>query len=325
MNLHSLPINIVILLISALVISTSIKVFINSSTKLAQLLKISEYTISFLVISIATSLPELVVAVTSGLQKNSILSYGDVIGSNLALLTLVMALPVLIGHSLSTKDILKSNDIYYCAFFLALALAMALDGVVTRIDGAILIVGYFYYSSSVLKRGTVLENLLDSFKRERTNVWKEGVLFALSLIFLLAASQGIVGAAIDISKNLNISLGFVGLTIIALGTSLPEIAFVLGVMNSNGNKEEIMGDVVGSVVANSTLVLGTAAIFFPINLGTSHFGFSTILIVLSTLLLFLAFSKTDEKIDKREAVALLAVYVIFISLEYYLTTQHVAG
>lgn len=323
MNLHSLPINIVILVVSALVISRAIKVFINSSTKLAQLLKISEYTISFLVISVATSLPELVVAITSGLRQNSILSYGDAIGSNLALLTLVMAIPVLVGHSLSTKDIIRSNDIYYSAFFLTLALAMALDGVITRLDGGILIVGYLYYSNSVLKRGTVLENLMDRFKRERTNVWREGVLFVLSLLFLLVASQGIVRSAIDISTNLDISLGFVGLTITALGTSLPEIAFVLGIMNDDhGNKDEILGDVVGSVVANSTLVLGTAAMFWPINLGESKFGFSTIMIILSTLLLFLAFSKTDEEIDKREAITLLVIYVIFVSLEYYLATQH---
>jgi len=323
MNLHSLPINIAVLLVSALIISRSIKIFIRSSTKLAQLLKISEYTISFLVISVATSLPELVVAITSGLKHNSILSYGDAIGSNLALLTLVMAIPVLIGNKISTKDIIKSNDIYYSAFFLTLALAMALDGVITRIDGGVLIAGYFYYSSSVLKRGTVLENLMDSFKRERTNVWKEGVLFALSLVFLLVASQGIVRSAIDISTNLDISLGFVGLTITAIGTSLPEIAFVVGIMNNaHGNKDEIMGDVVGSVVANSTLVLGTAAMFWPIDLGASRFGLSTIMIILSTLLLFLAFSKTDEEIDKREAIALLLVYVIFVSLEYYLAVQH---
>ncbi len=320
MNIHSLPINIVILLVSALVIARSIKIFISSSTKLAQLLRISEYTISFLIISVATSLPELVVAIESGIEKNPILSYGNVIGSNLALLTLIIALPVLIGHSVSTKDIIKSNDIYYTAFFLTLALAMALDGVITRIDGGILVIGYLYYSKSVLKRGTVVENLMETFKRERTNVWKEGVLFALSLVFLLTASQGIISSAIEISAGLNISLGFVGLTITAIGTSLPEIAFVLGIMHSNnGNKDEIMGDVVGSVVANSTLVLGTTALICPINLGASHFGFSTILIILSTLLLFLAFSKTDEKIDKREAVALLAVYVIFISLEYYLS------
>lgn len=321
MNLHSLPVNIVVLLISALIIAKAIKIFIDSSTKLAHMLSISEYTISFLVISLATSLPEFVVAITAGVEKNTILSYGDAIGSNLALLTLIIAIPVLAGHSLSTKSIIRSKDIYYTTFFLLLALAMALDGTLSRIDGLLLIVGYFYYTRSVLKRGTVLETFVDRLKLEKTNVWKEGVLFVFSLALLLLASEGIVRSAIDLSENLNVSLGFIGLTITALGTSLPEIAFVLGIINTDGNKEEITGDVIGSVVANSTLVLGTAAVIYPIELGRSHFGFSTILIVISTLLLFLAFSRSDEKIDKKEAVALLVVYVLFVGLEYYMAIQ----
>lgn len=321
MNLHSLPVNIVVLLVSAVVISQSVKLFIRSSTKLAHLLNISEYTISFLLISIATSLPELVVAITSGIEKNTILSYGDAIGSNLALLTLIMALPVLVGHTISTKDVIHSKDIYYGAFFLLIALAMALDGLLSRLDGILLLICYVFYTRSVLKRGTVFEALMEKLKLEKTNVWKEGVIFAVSLLLLLAASEGIVKSAIDLSENLNISLGFIGLTITALGTSLPEIAFVLGIIKTQGNEEEIIGDVVGSVVANSTLVLGTAATIFPIDLGVTHFGFSTILIVIATMLLFLAFSKSDERIDKKEALALLLVYVIFVSLEYYMAVQ----
>ncbi len=294
MNLQSLPINVAILLFSVIVISQSVKLFINSSTKLAHLLNVSEYTISFLVISLATSLPELVVAITSGIEKNTILSYGDALGSNLALMTLILAIPVLVGHSISTKDIIRSKDIYYSAFFLTLGLAMAIDGEITRIDGGVLLVGYIVYTRSVLRRGTVFEALVEKFKLERTNVWREGVLFVLSLIILTAASEGVVRSAINISEGLNINLGFIGLTVIALGTSLPEIAFALGILNSHGNEEEIMGDVVGSVVANSTLVMGTAALIYPINLGEAHFGFPTILIILSTLLLFLAFSRSDE-------------------------------
>ncbi len=311
--------NIGILLISALVITRAITYFIDSSTKLAHLFNISEYTISFLIISLATSLPEFVVAITSGLEKNSILSYGDAIGSNLALLTLIVALPILFGHSLSTKKLIKSKDIYYSAFFLVLALAMAIDGTLTRIDGIVLIVGYLFYSRAVLKRGTAVQAILEKF--DRTNAWKEGVIFASSLLLILLASEGIVRTAINISEYLDVSLGFVGLTMTALGTSLPEIAFVFGIIKSHGNRDEILGDVVGSVVANSTLVLGTAALIFPIHLGGSHFGFPTILILIFTLGLFLAFSKSNEEISRKEAFILLGVYILFIVVEYFMTLQ----
>ncbi len=321
MNFHSLPVNIVVLIFSAIIVAQSVRLFINSSTKLAHFLNISEYTISFLVISVATSLPELVVSITSGLEKDSLLAYGNAVGSNLALLTVIMALPVLIGHVVSTKDIIRSKDIYYGAFFLFIALAMALDGKISRVDGVILIVGYLFYARAVLRRGTVIEGLMEKLKLEKTNLWKESVLFLISLGLLLGASEGIVRSAVDIGINLDVSLGFIGLTITALGTSLPEIAFVIGIMNTHGDEDEIMGDVVGSIVANSTLVLGTAAVIYPINLGKSNFGFSTILIIISTMLLFLAFSKSDEKIDKKEALALLFIYFLFVGLEYYISIQ----
>jgi len=162
---------------------------------------------------------------------------------------------------------------------------------------------------------------MEKLKLEKTNLWKESVLFLISLGLLLGASEGIVRSAVDIGINLDVSLGFIGLTITALGTSLPEIAFVIGIMNTHGDEDEIMGDVVGSIVANSTLVLGTAAVIYPINLGKSNFGFSTILIIISTMLLFLAFSKSDEKIDKKEALALLFIYFLFVGLEYYISIQ----
>jgi cation:H+ antiporter len=315
MEIQSLLINILILAVSAIVITKSIRLFISSSSKLAHMLKLSEYTISFLLISIATSLPELVVAITSGLEKNSILSYGDALGSNLALLTIILALPILFGKKLSTKDIIKTKDIYYSAFFLILALGMALDGVLTRLDGAFLLIGYLFYSRSVLKRASFFESIKDTL--EHTNVWKQSVLFFTSLGLLLLASEAIVRTAINISSLMDISLGFVGLTMTAIGTSLPEIAFAFGILKTKGNEDEILGDIIGSVVANSTIVLGTAAMIYPINLASDpKLGFPTILVVFATLVLFLVFSKTDTILSKKEALVLLLIYFLFISVEY---------
>jgi cation:H+ antiporter len=314
MNLLFFVLNIAILAISAIVITRAIKIFIDSSTKLAHLLNISEYTIGFLVVSIGTSLPELVVAITSGLEKDSILSYGDAIGSNLVLLTLIVGLPIMLNHGMSTKNLIDSKDIYYSAFFMLLALAMSLDGILTRIDGALLLGGYIFYSQAVLRRGTKLEAFLEKF--DRTNVWKQGVLFAFSLVLLLTASEGIVRAAVNISQLLDVSLGFVGLTMTAVGTSLPELAFAFGIVKTHGNEDEIMADVIGSVVANSTLVLGTASLIYPIDLGGSHVGLPTMIVLVLTLLLFLIFSKSDESVSRLEASILITIYVLFIAVEY---------
>lgn len=311
-----LVLNIAILVISALVITKAISLFIDSSSKLAHIFNISEYTIAFLVVSVGTSLPELVVAITSGLEQNSILSYGNTVGSNFVLLTLIVGLPILLNHKMSTKNLIISKDIYYGAFFMLLALAMALDGTITRIDGGILLIGYLVYSRAVLRRGTKLSAFLEKF--EHVNAWKQWVIFALSLALLLVSSEGIVRAAVNISEQLHVSLGFIGLTLTALGTSLPELAFAFGIVKRHGNEDEIMADVIGSLVANSTLVLGAAATIFPIKLSASHLGFPTIIIMVLTLVLFLTFSKSDEEISRLEASVLIAVYILFITLEYTL-------
>lgn len=316
MNVFSVLTSIFIMIFAGLVIVRSIKAFINSSTKLAHIFNISEYTISFLLISLATSLPELVVSITSGIEKNSVLSYGNAVGSNLALLTLVVAIPVLISAPISTREIIKSKDIYYSSFFLFLALAFALDGVITRIDGFILIVGYLIYIQGVIKKITVFERILEKF--EHINAWKEIVIFSASLIFLLLASEGIVRSAINLSNQLEVNLGYLGLTLTALGTSLPEIAYVISLARTKVNTEEILGDIIGSIVANSSLILGVAAVIYPINLKGTHLGFPTILFIISTLFLFLAFSKSDEVINKKEAWVLLLVYFLFLTVEFLL-------
>lgn len=316
MSAYIIGLNITVLVASGIIITKAIKIFVSSSTRLAHLLNLSEYTISFLLISFATSLPELVVAVTSGLEKNSILSYGDAIGSNLVLLTLVLAIPILLDKPISTTEILKDKDIYYSTFFLTLAMALAIDGRLSRLDGAILIAGYIFYSRAVLKRASFFETIKD--RLEHTNTWKQGVLFGVSLLLLLVASEGIVRSALNLSSGLDVNLGYIGLTMTAVGTSLPEIAFSLGIIKANGNRDEIVGDIIGSVVSNSTIVLGTAALIYPINLKGTNLGFPTMLLLFSTMLLFLAFAKTKETLSKKEAVTLLSVYIIFLAVEYLL-------
>ena len=105
-----------------------------------------------------------------------------------------------------------------------------------------------------------------------------------------------------------------------IGTSLPEIAFVIS-SKARDNQREILGDIVGSVVANSTLVLGIAATIYPIKLAQSSFVSSTIFFLTISLLLFLKFTISKQKLEKSEALVLTSAYVIFVLTEYFLQTQ----
>lgn len=291
--------------------------FISSSSKIAHHFKISGYTISFLLVAIATSLPETVVGITSALEGNPILSYGNAMGSNIALLTVIIAIPGILNSGIKTREIFRTNDIYYTALFSLMSLSLTLDGSLSRIDGAALVVAYVVYITVVLRRSHGLESIFDAL--ERVNVWKEAVFFAISLVILLGASEGIVRGAENVSLLLGLSLGFVGLTLTAIGTSLPEIAYAVGAVKEDKEKE-VLGDVIGSVVANSTLVLGITSLIYPIDIFSSKMGaggnYLLIAFMAFTLLTFLRFMKTERRLDKKESIILFLLYLVFIVLQY---------
>jgi len=238
-------------------------------------------------------------------------------GSNMALLTLIVALPVMLGAHISTRHIIQSKDLYISIFFFVSTLALTIDGKLTRADGVILIAGYLIYTVSILKKGSNVEKFVDSLGQ--INIWKQAVIFVISLLLLIGSSEMIVKLAISISDILRWRLVFVGVSITALGTSLPEIVHALKVMNNPWQKEGILGNIMGSVVTNSSLVLGVTSLITPISINSGNINVPTLTILVTTLLLFLFFARTKNKLEKFEAVALIAIYVIFLSLEYILT------
>ncbi len=306
---------VAIIFISAFVLIKAVTLFIGSSTKLAKHLGISEFTISFLLVAIATSLPETVVGITSAINDKTLLAYGDAVGANINLITLILAAPLLLGTTISTRFVINSKDVYYSILFAFLPIFLAIDGKISRVDGIILLGSYLVYTFTVIRRSRGLEKLLKTF--DHTNLVKEGFLFLVSLVLLLGASEGIVKSALRISGSLGWEIGFVGLTLTAFGTSLPELAYAIGTIKRD-QQDEVLGNVIGSVVVNSTFVLGITSMIRPIILKGTDFGASTILFLIVALLLFLNFSKSKQRLDRKEGVILFVLYVTFIVLQYKL-------
>lgn len=305
--------DLLIIGISSIALVKSVDMFIESTSKLAHRFRISAYTISFLLVAVGTSLPEASVAISSGLRGESILSFGDAIGSNIALMTLVVAIPAIFGKGLSTRSAIHSKDIYYTALFSGFPLALILDGTLTRVDGFILLISYVMYAHTVLRRATGIENIIDTI--EHPSLKKSLPEFLISLAFLVGSSQLLVRSAISLSGDAGIELGLVGLTITAVGTSLPEIAFSIAAITHH-EREQIIGDVIGSVVANSTLVLGLASLIHPIQLSEFSSGTPTLFIAVLVLLIFLKFVRSREKLDTLEGIVLIAIYLLFVFSEF---------
>lgn len=312
---------VVVILAAAVVLAKSVGHLIDASSKIAARFSISNYTISFLLVAVSTSLPELVVGVTSAFAKTPILSFGDAIGANIALLTFVTSLPILVGTPISTRTIIHNKDVYFAVAFSFIPLLLIFDGTLTRIDGLALVLAYVSYAAYVLRRKETVEGLTQNFEHlERAGVWKHAAVFTISLALVLVASAAVVKSATEFSKQLGLSLGFIGLSLTAISTTLPEMAFSLAAVKKN-QQFGILGNVVGSMVANSSLVLGITSLIYPIQVQNRQVGASPLLFLIFSVLLFLRFVRTKEKIDKREAAILLVVYALFIAGEYYLQLE----
>jgi len=307
--------DIILFIVTLAALMKSVDVFIKSSGKIAHHFRLSGYTINFFLVAVATSMPEMLVAFSSGMRQESVLSFGVAMGSNIALLTLIISLPIMFNSKIPTRSVLLSKDAYYMLLFSLLPMAMGADGALSRLDGIILLIAYVIYMATMVKPAKGLEKILDEIGP--FDIKKQILLFVVSLIVLLSSSQILVRSAVELSIHTNLPLGFIGLSMTALGTSLPEIVYTIASARK-GKNDEILGDVLGSVVANSTLVLGIAAITFPIDISTSKIGMSTFFFYVLVLLVFLRFARTKESLSKAEAAILLMLYVMFIATEYYI-------
>jgi len=300
-------------------LSFSTRLLINSFKKLSWQFKSGEFALSSLLIAGGTSLPELIIALESVAKGQPDLSFGNVLGSNIANLSLVIGGATLLSGKLKIIDTVVQNDIYYTFLIAAAPLLLVSDGQLTRLDGAILLALYFAWQGVIFvkkrKRG---KNFWDNLRKKAASLFSPPrpiITLIASLFLLIGSADFLVKIALDLAAKLNIPNFILGVFILGVGTSLPELAFESRAIK---NKESAiaLGDLLGSVVANSSLVLGTTAILAPLKLFKPQQYLTITLYFLITFFLFYTFIKTKKVLERWEAAFLVASYFILLALEF---------
>ncbi len=292
---------------------------IDNLIKTGRILRWKEFVISFLAVALPISLPNLFVGILSALKGIPELSLGDVAGGNIVDLTLAVALAVLFGNreiQLESRIVRQSS--IFATFAAILPLVLILDGVLSRADGICLLLFLFFYFVWFFSEKEKFEK--DYEKIEMVVKKEAGVLFKnlgkifLGTLILFFAAQGIISSAQFFSRYLNLPLILVGILIVGLGNAFPET--YLSVVAARKNQGwMVLGNLMGSVVFCSTLVLGTVSLICPIEISKlSHFEVARIFLILSSLFFFV-FLRTKRKITEREALFLLFVYISFLVTE----------
>ena len=290
-------------------------VLLSSATALGKTLKVSDFFIGLIVIGFGTSLAELLVSLKAVLEGSPNLSFGNVIGSNISNIILVLGFALLISN-LQFKN-LKKFDIF---FHLTIHLGFFIIFYFLIFDstyGFIFIIIFSFYIIKSFKDSSSSE--INSIELDKdifstlsfTNPLKYGVpIIFLSIIFTLFGAQITVNSAIKISKILNISESFLGLSIIAIGTSLPEIA--TSVRAAKRKKVDIViGNIIGSNIYNLLLILGASSLFDNFNYNKSLLTVEVIFLIVCVLILSLLLS-INFNFKKKHSFIFIFLYLSYL-------------
>ncbi|MDD3399971.1 MAG: sodium:calcium antiporter [Candidatus Paceibacterota bacterium] len=310
--------HIVIFILSCALLIKSGSWVVRSLTRITKYLGMTEFMVAFVLMAGATTMPELFVGIVSGLNGTPELSFGNIIGSNIINLTLAVGIGVLVAKGLKCDGAVLQRSSIYTIIIASLPLVLMLDGSISRVDGIILLLGLaayiqrlFYYKERFTK---IFSN---SFGREWSKFklfLKDLSVFLGSLIFLLVSAQGIVWSATGLAEQLGLPLMIIGAVVVALGTNLPELTFGIKSITM-GHKDMVLGNLLGAVVFNSTLVLGVTVLLSPLEVSDISPYLIGIIFAVAALLFFTVFSRTGREITRKEAIFLLLLYIGFVLAE----------
>ncbi len=292
---------------------------VSGSIRVAKAIKMSPFVIGATVIGFGTSAPELAVSVLAAFRGSPELAMGNVIGSNIANVGLVLGITAMIAPLVMLPGRLKAEaPPLLIATFLILVLTWNLQ--LTRWNGMVLLclLALFLWRNLTNKEEQEFEAEREHEIEEEMQIFANAglpvqfLLIVAGLVLLILGAEGLVRGGVAIARSLGISEWFIGISIVAVGTSLPEIVSSV-IAARRGHGEMAIGNVFGSNIFNILMVLGTASAIHPLNIREPIHPDLLFTTGLTCLLLVLI--KLEDKLVKRDGVILLACYVAYILLK----------
>lgn len=321
------PALIFLLFFFSAILVESAEMVIVALRRIARLTHTGVFALSAIVLAIGTSLPELFVGITSSLESTPNLSFGNVMGANIANISLVVGLSAFIVGKVNVIGDYLKKDVLIALIAGILPILLAIDGRVSRVDGLILLASYGAYATSLFK--TRYQEIAEEHKKESFFVRimkqvnhidsrkrKEYARLFIGLALVLFSADIIVRLAKQFATVAHIPVFLVGLIILSIGTTLPELAFSFRSLEDH-EPSMFFGNVLGSIIANSTLVVGVAATISPIKImALNDYVIAAVAFVI-VFLLFWFFIKSNRRLDRWEAAVLFALYLAFAIIEFW--------
>jgi cation:H+ antiporter len=302
--------------VSCLFLIISGGLLVRSLGKIARFLHISEFSAAFIIMALATSLPELFVGISAAMQGNPTLSLGNVIGANILNLTLITGIIVLVSKEIKTDKKIE-KDSYFMLWGIILIIVLYIIGdVLSRIDGIILLAffGINFYRT-FKKRKKYTKKMEDGTERKKHFIYL--LIFILAFIGLFLSSHFSVKCAKELAVDLALPEIIIGLFLLSIATTLPELVFGISAAKMHHNEMGV-GDQIGTILANSALILGVVAIIHPIKVAAFLPFITSAIFMFIAAFIFTTFLITGRKLETLEGISLILVYVLFIIIEFFI-------
>ncbi|RUM63804.1 MAG: sodium:calcium antiporter [Sulfurimonas sp.] len=283
---------------------------IKESERIALHFNISHFVIGATLVAFGTSLPEMAASMMAASQGKSDMAVANVLGSVIFNITLVLGLVLFIAKSMKPERDLFSKDSAWVVVPVVIFLLMIQDGVISRVDGVIfllLMISYLIFLFTSSKND--LECEIDESLSQKFNWTKTLVLLTIGFIFTIGGANFVIESGTSIARSLDVSEWMIGLFLISLGTSLPELVVSL-VAIKKGNSDMSIGNIIGSNVANFSMVIGGSSLIHPLIVNMQENSFDIFIMVAASLTLL--FILANKLYNKAGAIFLFAILALFI-------------
>ena len=305
--------DIFFLLLSIVVIVKGSDMLVDGCVNLAKFLRVPTLVIGLTVVAIATGVPEIAISITSSIKGSNGLLLGNLLGSNMFNILFILGLIALIKPLLVKREIIIKNYLFallscFVLFVISYDVYFGDEvyNIITRSEGILLLcfAGIFLYSTIL---GVMDEKRLKVEKGKFTS--KDAVWILIGILMVAISSEVIVNSSVNISKWFGISENLIGLTVIAVGTNLPELVTSV-VAVRKGEIDMAIGNLVGTNIYNIFLILGIAATINPIAISPS--SFMDIIILAITSIIVYIFIQHKKDISKMEGILMIGLYMVYI-------------
>ena len=281
--------------------------FVDGASNIAAKFKIPQLVIGLTIVAMGTSAPEAAVSITAALQGSADITIGNIVGSNIMNVLVILGLSAAIIPIAVAKSTVHIETPFLIGITVVLLL-LGLDGTISLLDGIILVVLFLVYLGYLLYMAK--KNPEEPEETKQLKLWQALLATVVGLVLIVFGSDFAVDAASEIARVLGLSERFIGLTIVALGTSLPEL-FTSVTAARKGNADIAIGNIVGSNVFNILFVVGLSSLVTPVPFA-SNFIVDTLVATAAVVFLLLATLK-NKKLVRWHGIFMLLGYVAYFA------------